>query len=218
MEIGVADLAEIFEDPLLNDLADNFLNDIDIHELGDFSSECAVDQTDPSLPSDSFAKSNHATLEALLKSQPLRTCVPPAPDLQSGINMATKTGPSPKIHSHFNSWDPRQQRNGSNPILIPQYTANKPKTEAIRISPRSRLICDYLGKCPGDSNTRYPPIQKSEADFSQQNSDSVRSESTDWDYPSNERRASHVSKSFRIQGSNVVWSSSPLSENGESLQ
>lgn len=181
------------------------------------SKSSAADQSVSNLPvgNSLFAKSNHATLEALLKSQPLRTCVPPAPDLHSDVNMGTKPGSPAKGHPHYNSWDPFQEGRDSSSVLIPQYAANKPKTEASLVSPRPRLICDYLGKCSVDSKVRYPARRGSETFAQRINPESVLSESNDLNYPPSERRQGHASKSFCVQGSNVVWSSSALSENGE---
>ncbi|KAF6767982.1 hypothetical protein AHF37_04885 [Paragonimus kellicotti] len=96
-------LSEIFCDPLLNEFTDQLLDDIDIHDFDDFAADGVHNEQQfyatneikhPEFKSepvgdDSWNKSSHATLEALLKSQPSPS-VPPAPDLRSDLNTGSQ--------------------------------------------------------------------------------------------------------------------------------
>ncbi|KAF7232532.1 hypothetical protein EG68_06025 [Paragonimus skrjabini miyazakii] len=166
-------LSEIFCDPLLNEFTDQLLDDIDIHDFDDFATDdfrneqqffATNEVKHPELKSepvgdDSWNKSSHATLEALLKSQPSPS-VPPAPDLRSDLSTGTQRENYRAVRNFTNNVN--LQRRSSLPITKPDCNpfsekvcfsttyGNLLKDAHIKTPSKSRLICEYLEKRAAD--------------------------------------------------------------------
>ncbi|KAF5403648.1 hypothetical protein PHET_02400 [Paragonimus heterotremus] len=155
MEFG--SFSEIFCDPLLNEFTDQLLDDIDIHDFDDFAADDVHNEQQffatnevkhPEFKSepvgdDSWNKSNHATLEALLKSQPSPS-VPPAPDLRSDLSTGTQRENYRAVRNFTNSVN--LQRRSSLPITKPDCNPFSEKDAHNKAPSKSRLICEYLEK------------------------------------------------------------------------
>ncbi|CAL8069823.1 unnamed protein product [Calicophoron daubneyi] len=162
---SLENLSQIFNDPLLNELTDKLLNDVDINEFGEFildefkqepqiySQDAETTQLpvtsfnakSASVSADKLDKPSHATLKALLKSRTPSSCVAPAPELR-----AESSDLMSRKDDEVGVYLPRHPQKDSQLASLPDLLSEQPKarnqTEGSNCVPKSRLICNLLNK------------------------------------------------------------------------
>ncbi|CAL8069825.1 unnamed protein product [Calicophoron daubneyi] len=162
---SLEELSQIFNEPLLNELTDKLLSDANIDEFGEFVLDDFRQEpqtyfhdlipTDPpvmisstksgTVSSEKLNRSNHATLEALLKSQTLSSCSPAAPELCAKPgNLINRRENETEIYpSRHLQKEPQVT---SLPDLLSEQNRTRNQTQTDKCVPRSKLVGNLLDK------------------------------------------------------------------------